>query len=72
MSLTMYCWQVMDALVADKTLGANLAAPSISHGSENLYMRGVLEEATRDNLSKVSPPTSQPIQKPTPSGKGWQ
>ncbi|BDA43199.1 NEDD8-activating enzyme E1 catalytic subunit [Coccomyxa sp. Obi] len=44
--------QVIDALVADKTLGANLSAPSISHGAENLYMRGVLEEATHDNLSK--------------------
>lgn len=43
----------MDALIADKVLGANLGAPSISHGSENLYMRGPLEEATRENLSKV-------------------
>ncbi len=47
-------WQVIDALVADKALGTNLSAPSISHGSENLYMRGVLEEATHDNLEKVS------------------
>lgn len=45
--------QVIDALVADKALGASLSAPSISHGSENLYMRGVLEEMTRENLSKV-------------------
>ena len=41
--------------MADRTLGTNLSAPSISHGAENLYMRGVLEEATRDNLSKVGP-----------------
>ena len=47
------CAQVMDALIADKGLGANLNAPSISHGSANLYMRGPLEEATRHNLAKV-------------------
>lgn len=49
----MHGGQVMDALIVDKALGANLGAPSISHGSENLYMRGPLEEATRENLSKV-------------------
>lgn len=52
--MAMYCSvQVIDALVADRTLGANLSAPSVSHGSENLYMRGPLEELTRDNLTKV-------------------
>lgn len=44
----------MDELMADKALGAKLKAPSISHGSQNLYMRGPLEEATRDNLAKVT------------------
>jgi ubiquitin-activating enzyme E1 C len=39
--------------MADKALGSNLSAPSISYGSTNLYMRGPLEELTRDNLSKV-------------------
>ena len=47
--------QVMEELIADKALGAKLAAPSISHGAQNLYMRGVLEEATRENLDRVRP-----------------
>lgn len=45
--------QVMDALVADKALGAKLLAPSVSYGAENLYMRGPLEEATRGNLARA-------------------
>ncbi len=46
--------QVIDALKSDRTLGKNLEAPSVSYGSINLYMRGVLEEETKGNLSKVS------------------
>ena len=42
--------QVIEALKADSRLGANLAAPSISAGSVNLYMRGVLEAETAGNL----------------------
>lgn len=42
----------MEALQADRRLGANLRAPSISYGSVNLYMRGVLEEATCGNLGR--------------------
>ena len=42
--------QVIDALKGDSRLGANLAAPSISYGSVNLYMRGVLEAETAGNL----------------------
>ncbi|KAK9824971.1 hypothetical protein WJX81_001255 [Elliptochloris bilobata] len=45
--------QVLDALVADKALGAKLSAPSVSYGAENLYMRGPLEEATRSNLARA-------------------
>lgn len=45
--------QVLDALMADKALGAQLAAPSVSYGAENLYMRGPLEEATHGNLACV-------------------
>jgi E2 binding domain len=44
--------KVIDALVADEKLGASLEKPSVSYGASNLYMRGVLEEATRGNLSK--------------------
>ena len=44
--------QMIEALQADSRLGANLRAPSISYGTVNLYMRGVLEEATAVNLSK--------------------
>lgn len=44
--------QVMEALQADSKLGANLRAPSVSYGTINLYMRGVLEEATAGNLPK--------------------
>lgn len=45
--------QVLDALMADKALGAQLVTPSVSYGAENLYMRGPLEEATRGNLARV-------------------
>lgn len=45
--------QVLDALMADKALGAQLVTPSVSYGAENLYMRGPLEEATRGNLACV-------------------
>ena len=48
--------QVLDALVADKALGAKLSAPSVSYGAQNLYMRGPLEEATRGNLARVRNP----------------
>jgi hypothetical protein len=47
------CEQVIDALKADRNLGKNLEAPSVSYGAINLYMRGVLEEETKPNLSKV-------------------
>ncbi len=57
---TLSCWlrlwrwrpQVIDAMLAHPQLKPLLAHPSVSHGSSNLYMRGVLEEATRHNLSK--------------------
>jgi len=52
--------QVLDALVADKALGARLAAPSVSYGAANLYMRGPLEEATRGNLARVRGPRRFP------------
>lgn len=45
--------QVIDVLKADRNLGKNLEAPSVSYGAINLYMRGVLEEETKPNLSKV-------------------
>lgn len=35
---------VMQAMVADPQLGPLLSAPSISYGTSNLYLRGVLEE----------------------------
>lgn len=50
--------QVLDALVADKALGAKLSAPSVSYGAQNLYMRGPLEGATRGNLARVRNPMS--------------
>ena len=49
--------QVLDALVADKALGAKLSAPSVSYGAQNLYMCGPLEEATRGNLARVRAPS---------------
>ncbi|KAK9829882.1 hypothetical protein WJX72_008443 [[Myrmecia] bisecta] len=45
--------QVIEALKADPQLGRQLNEPSISYGATNLYMRGVLEQATRDNLEKT-------------------
>ena len=45
---------VVDALVAKPELKDHLSAPSISYGHNNLYMRGVLESQTKENLSKVS------------------
>ncbi len=44
--------QFIDTLKADRRLGASLQSPSVSYGSTNLFMRGVLEEATRGNLSR--------------------
>ncbi|CAD7698697.1 unnamed protein product [Ostreobium quekettii] len=44
--------QVIDIIKEDERLGTGLEAPSLSCGSTNLYMRGVLEEATRPNLEK--------------------
>ena len=44
--------QFIDALKADRRLGAALQSPSVSYGSTNLFMRGVLEEATSVNLSR--------------------
>lgn len=35
---------VMQAMVQDARLGPLLSAPSVSYGTSNLYMRGVLEE----------------------------
>lgn len=43
---------VIDRLQALPILQGKLSAPSISYGSQNLYMRGPLEEYTRPNLSK--------------------
>ena len=42
--------QVIDAMLADSTLKPLLAHPSVSYGSNNLYMRGVFEEETKPNL----------------------
>lgn len=42
----------MDAMLAHPQLGALLAAPAVSYGSANLYMRGVLEADTRHNLGR--------------------
>ena len=45
---------VIAAMLADGGLGRHLAAPSVSYGAANLYMRGALEEETRPNLDKAS------------------
>lgn len=37
-------------MLADPGIGHHLSAPSISFGSNNLYLRGALEEETRPNL----------------------
>mmetsp|Transcript_17998 Transcript_17998/g.50362 ORF Transcript_17998/g.50362 Transcript_17998/m.50362 type:complete len:133 (+) Transcript_17998:181-579(+) len=44
--------QLIGALMADTEIGPRLSAPSISCGTQNLYMRGALEGMTRENLSK--------------------
>jgi hypothetical protein len=44
--------QVIDCMLAHPQLARLLAHPSVSYGTSNLYMRGVLEEETRPNLSK--------------------
>ena len=49
---TLLTVQFIDTLKADRRLGASLQSPSVSYGSTNLFMRGVLEEATRGNLSR--------------------
>lgn len=41
---------VMDAMVADARLGPLLSAPSVSYGTSNLFMRGVLEEVRRTRV----------------------
>lgn len=35
---------------ADSVIGARIENPSVSYGSTNLYMKGVLEAETRHNL----------------------
>lgn len=45
--------QVMESLLGLPSLEGKLSAPSVSYGSQNLYMRGPLEEFTRPNLSKT-------------------
>lgn len=42
----------IDAMLGHPTLGAVLAAPSVSHGSTNLYVRGALEAHTAPNLGR--------------------
>lgn len=44
--------QVMEKIISHPRLGRALTSPSISCGTINLYMRGVLEETTRGNLLK--------------------
>lgn len=44
--------QVLDALQAHDVLGKRLAHPSLSHGANNLYARGIFEEETRPNLAR--------------------
>lgn len=43
---------VIAAIKAHPSMGPRAAHPSVSHGSENLYVRGALEELTRGNLDK--------------------
>ena len=45
--------QVVASMLADPALGHHLSAPSVSHGTNNLYMRGALEAETAPNLEKV-------------------
>ncbi len=44
--------QVIDLMLAHPSLGRLLAHPSVSHGPTPLYMRGVMEEDTRQNLTR--------------------
>ncbi len=44
--------QVMDAILADPTLGKLVSNPSLSMGATNLNAHGIWEESTRPNLSK--------------------
>eukprot|EP00873_Tetraselmis_striata_P019120 jgi/Tetstr1/439384/TSEL_027819.t1 len=44
--------EAIDAMLRDDQIGERVAAPSISYGEKNLYMRGAMEELTRENLSK--------------------
>jgi hypothetical protein len=46
------CVQVIDAMLTHSTLKPLLAHPSVSYGSNNLYMRGVFEEETKPNLQR--------------------
>ncbi len=39
-------------MLAHPQLGPMLALPTVSYGTTNLYMRGVLEAETRPNLSR--------------------
>jgi hypothetical protein len=43
---------VIDAIKQHPTVGPLVSHPSVSHGSENLYVRGALEELTRGNLDR--------------------
>ena len=45
--------QVLQLLQSHPSVGKHLKAPSVSYGTENLYMRGPLEADTRPNLCKV-------------------
>lgn len=40
------------AVKSHATIGPLVSHPSVSHGSDNLYVRGALEELTRGNLDK--------------------
>mmetsp|Transcript_1726 Transcript_1726/g.4037 ORF Transcript_1726/g.4037 Transcript_1726/m.4037 type:complete len:434 (+) Transcript_1726:764-2065(+) len=44
--------ETIDAMLKDEAIGSRVSAPSVSHGADNLYMRGALEAMTRENLSK--------------------
>jgi ubiquitin-activating enzyme E1 C len=52
--LSHLCLQFIKQLIADNRFSGKLSKPSISHQGENLYMAAppVLEEMTRENLSK--------------------
>jgi ubiquitin-activating enzyme E1 C len=44
--------EVIAAIKSHPTIGPLVSHPSVSHGSDNLYVRGALEELTRGNLDK--------------------